>query len=84
MPGVYGWTGYLQRDLESGGLVGELIDPFGFTIHLVATRGTGCYAVTGIPGAVPDVYAIPGIDTPEIPSSPGSAGTTREKAKDYG
>jgi hypothetical protein len=62
MSAVYRWTGYLQRDLETGGLVGELVDPFGFTIQLVATRGTGCYAITGIPGPAPEAYAIPLID----------------------
>jgi hypothetical protein len=62
MSAAYGWTGYLGRDLETGGLVGEIRDNQGFSIRLVATRGTGCYAVTGTPCAVPEVYAIPLID----------------------
>jgi hypothetical protein len=62
MPGTYRWTGYLQRDLQSGGLVGELHDPFGFVIRLVGARGDGRYDITGTPGAVPEAYAIPGID----------------------
>lgn len=62
MAAAYGWTGHLQRDLETGGLVGEIHDPQGFTIRLVVTRGDGSYAVTGTPGAVPEAYAIPGID----------------------
>lgn len=59
---VYGWTGHLSRDLASGGLIGEIYDNQGFSIHLVVTRGDGCYAVTGTPCAVPEVYAIPLID----------------------
>jgi hypothetical protein len=62
MGGAYGWSGSLSRDLATGGLVGEIHDPFGFSIRIVATRGTGCYAVTGTPGAVPAAYAIPLID----------------------
>lgn len=65
MAADYGWSGYLQRDLESGGLVGELHDPFGWVIRLVAVRADGRYAVTGTPGAVPEAYAIPGIDDPD-------------------
>lgn len=61
---AYRWEGYLRRDLESGGLVGELHDPFGFTIKLIGTRGDGHYAVTGTPGAVPDACSIPIIDDP--------------------
>jgi hypothetical protein len=69
MSEVYRWTGHLERDLATGGLVGELVDPFGFVIRLVATRGSGCYAIIGTPGAVPAAYAVPWIDD----ETPGEA-----------
>jgi hypothetical protein len=62
MSNDYRWTGYLRRDLASGGLIGELHDPFGFTIRLIGARADGHYAIEGIPGLVPQQYRIPVLD----------------------
>ncbi len=65
MSAPYQWTGSIRRDLATGGIEGEIVDPYGFRIVLIGERGDGCYRVVGTPGPVPEDYRLVGDDLVE-------------------
>ena len=59
------YTGMLKRD-ETGAIVGELRDEWGWTIALTATPADGGgYALVGTLGEPPDSLRIAAIDGPK-------------------
>ena len=59
------YTGMLKRD-ETGAIVGELRDEWGWTIALTATPADGGgYALVGVLGEPPEHARIEGIDGPQ-------------------
>ena len=60
------WTGWLKRGDAPGTVTGELVDSWGWKIHITGTldKENGGYVLTGTTGEVPEALRVPIVDDP--------------------